>query len=97
MPFNGKTVVITHHMPSERLCHPRFGPDLNGGFAADMEHILAYDHAPSLWIHGHTHDTIDTRLWKTRIVCNPSGYSQESGSAYKKYVPTFIDLENVEG
>jgi calcineurin-like phosphoesterase family protein len=96
-PFEGVTIVATHHMPSLRLCHPRFGNEANGGFASNCDDILAYDHAPNVWIHGHTHDTIDTKLWKTRIVCNPSVYHQESGSAYKTYVPTFIDLENVEG
>lgn len=96
-PFEGHTIVATHHMPSLRLCHPRFGNEANGGFASNCDDILAYDHAPDVWIHGHTHDTIDTKLWKTRIVCNPSGYYTESGSAYKQYAPTFIDLENIQG
>lgn len=77
-----KTVVLTHHMPSRRLVAPRFWPTdgsdgANGGFVGDCEDILAYDHAPSVWIHGHTHDYIDTLLWKTRIVCNPTGYRGE--------------------
>lgn len=92
-PFSGKTVVITHHMPSYRLCHPRFGSEINGGFASNCEDILAYDHAPDYWIHGHTHDTIDTKLWKTRILCNPKGYFQEYGSSFNTYGPKFIELE----
>ena len=28
-----------------------------------------------LWIHGHIHDAADYRLYDTRIVCNPRGYT----------------------
>jgi hypothetical protein len=77
VPYEGKSVVITHHMPSYRLCHPRFGNEINGGFAANCEDILAYDHAPDLWVGGHSHDSADTILWKTRYVANPLGYPQE--------------------
>jgi len=91
-PFDGKTVVITHHMPSYRLCHPRFGGEANGGFAGNLDLILATDNAPELWIHGHTHDTIDTTLWKTRIVCNPSGYYFETDRRYHQYGPKFIEI-----
>lgn len=70
-------VVVTHHMPSLRLCHPRFGGSANGGFASNLDSVLASDYAPKLWIHGHTHDTIDTKLFNTRIVCNPRGYHKE--------------------
>lgn len=94
-PFAGKTVVATHHMPSLRLCHPRFGTDINGGFASDCEDILAYDHAPNMWLHGHTHDTGDLFMWNTRIVCNPSGYTQEKGSMYTTFGPKFIEIEKM--
>lgn len=88
--FSGKTVVVTHHMPSRRLVSKRFWPNdgsdgANGGFVGDCDNILAYDHAPNLWIHGHTHDTIDTELWKTRIVCNPAGYRGEWATPVNSY------------
>jgi predicted phosphodiesterase len=92
--FTGKTVVCTHHMPSYRLCHPRFGTEVNGGFASNCDDILAYDHAPDLWIFGHTHDTIDSSLWKTRMVCNPAGYRGEWSTPHNAYhaAPKFIEL-----
>ncbi|WP_407306209.1 metallophosphoesterase [Acinetobacter sp.] len=96
LPFEGKTVVATHHLPSYRLCHPRFGGDANGGFASNCDPILVGDAAPHLWIHGHTHDTIDTTLWKTRIVCNPMGYHTEWGSVHTVYGPKFITIETME-
>ncbi len=78
-PFDGPTVVVTHHLPSRRLVAPRFWPGdgsdgINGGFVGDCDNLIAGDHAPKLWLHGHTHDLIDTTLWKTRVLCNPSGY-----------------------
>lgn len=93
-----KNIVITHHMPSYRLCHPRFGGDANGGFASNCDAILASDYAPAIWIHGHTHDTIDTQLYNTRIVCNPRGYHHEfRGDATHEFnsykvEPKFIEL-----
>lgn len=95
-PFDGKTVVVSHHMPSHRLCHPRFGTDCNGGFASNCDLVLASDNAPHLWIHGHTHDTIDTKMWQTRVVCNPMGYTSEWGSVHTIYGPKFVTVENME-
>jgi Icc-related predicted phosphoesterase len=28
----------------------------------------------ALWIHGHTHESMDYTLAGTRVVCNPRGY-----------------------
>lgn len=68
------TVVITHHAPSSLSVPKRFEHDaLSAAYASRLEDmILAYE--PALWIHGHTHDSLDYRLGKTRIVCNPRGY-----------------------
>jgi hypothetical protein len=114
MPHAGKTVVVTHHLPSRRLVSPRFfekdGSDgANGGFVGDCDNILAYDHAPDLWIHGHTHDTIETELWKTRIICNPAGYrgewatrfnefmivDEKDGKKFARTIPKFVALEEL--
>lgn len=107
VPFDGKSVVITHHLPSRRLVSARFWPadgsdGANGGFVGQCDDILAYDHAPDIWIHGHTHDTIDTELWKTRIVCNPAGYRGEWQTPHNSFmtavdgkrliIPKFIEL-----
>ena len=89
-PFDGRTVVITHHLPSRRLVSERFWPKdgsdgANGGFASNCDNMIAV-HEPWLWVHGHTHDTIDTQLWKTRIVCNPCGYRGEWSSPFNSYM-----------
>jgi Icc-related predicted phosphoesterase len=110
LPFDGKKVVVTHHLPSRRLVSARFWPSdgsdgCNGGFVGDCESILAHDHAPALWIHGHTHDTIDTKLWETRIVCNPAGYRGEWRTPHNDFwsvengrpfaVPKFVSLDEL--
>ena len=83
VPFDGKTIVVTHHLPSRRLVSPRFWPKdgsdgANGGFVGECDDILAKTEiAPRLWVFGHTHDCIDTSLWGTRCVSNPTGYRGE--------------------
>jgi predicted phosphodiesterase len=74
-PFDGATVVVTHHAPSRRSVHPRFdGSPLNACFVSDLEHLL--DGRACLWIHGHTHDSFDYVVGGTRVVCNPRGYAK---------------------
>lgn len=74
-PFNGKTVVVTHHLPSALSIHPRYeGQLLNTAFASHLDHLMTGPRAPALWIHGHTHASCDYVCGNTRVVCNPRGY-----------------------
>lgn len=71
-PFDGKTVVITHHAPHPLSVHPRYvGDALTGAFVSDLGPLLFHT---DLWIHGHVHDTFDYKAGKARVVCNPKGY-----------------------
>jgi len=67
-------VVVTHHLPSQRSVAPQYRDNpLNPFFVCDVEStILA--RRPSVWIHGHTHSSLDYVLGETRVVCNPFGY-----------------------
>lgn len=77
-PFDGATVVITHHAPSPRSIHPRFaGSLINAAFVSDAEHLMDAGR-PALWIHGHTHDSFDYTVKGTRVVCNPRGYTRDT-------------------
>jgi predicted phosphodiesterase len=73
-PFDGRTVVVTHHAPSDRSVSRRFRSDahLNAAYASDLEGLMGREVA--LWVHGHTHDSLDYQVGETRVVCNPRGY-----------------------
>lgn len=77
-----RTVVLTHHAPSERSSALRFlNTSLQPCFASALEGLVL-DHAPALWVHGHMHSHADYELGATRILCNPRGYPQESGNGF---------------
>lgn len=71
---NGPTVVVTHHMPSEKSVAPWYrGNALTPAFASNLEEFIER-HKPELWIHGHGHWGCDYVIGQTRIVANPKGY-----------------------
>ncbi len=70
--FAGPTVVVTHFLPHRASIHPRYEDDQsNPFFASDLDRLVRPP--VSLWIHGHTHESIDVAVNGTRIVCNPRG------------------------
>ena len=71
-PFDGPTVVVTHHAPSWLSVPDKFR-EASAAYASRLEDLIL-DHEPLLWIHGHTHTSFDYKIGKTRIVCNPRGY-----------------------
>lgn len=72
-PFEGHTVVVTHHSPSEKSVPERFkGSGLNPAFASNLEWLMRK--GVDLYVHGHTHDSFDYLVGNTRVVCNPRGY-----------------------
>ena len=88
-PFEGTTVVITHHAPSLRSIHPKYdGSPLNACFVSDAESLMGEDRV-ALWIHGHMHDTFDYRVRGTRVVCNPRGYRKDGANENRDFAPGF--------
>ncbi len=80
-PFDGPTVVVTHHLPSMLSVSDRFKRDLmSAAFASNLDHLVA---KADLWIHGHTHDSFDYRIGKCRVVCNPRGYPDRLKNRYE--------------
>ena len=77
-PFDGPTVVITHHAPSLRSLqdNPHAGTDLDAAFANRWEDLMGGDQV-ALWVHGHSHTAVDYDVAGTRVVCNPRGYPGE--------------------
>ena len=73
-PFEGTTIVVTHHAPVEACVTPNWkGHMLNKCFHSNLDYVLE-DNVIDLWVHGHMHDTIHTTLHGTEIYCNPRGY-----------------------
>ena len=77
-PFDGPTVVITHHAPSMRSLedNPHAGGHLDAAFANRWEDLMGGDQV-ALWVHGHSHTAVDYDVAGTRVVCNPRGYPGE--------------------
>jgi Icc-related predicted phosphoesterase len=79
-PYDGKTVVVTHHAPSLRSVHHRYLQDkLTPSYASNLEHLMS--ETVCLWIHGHVHHCNDYVLHGTRVISNPRGY-QASGEPF---------------
>jgi Icc-related predicted phosphoesterase len=75
-------VVVTHHMPSVQCVLSRFeGDPTNCFFLCELDDLIQRA-KPSLWIHGHTHDSIDVRVGETRVICNPLGYMPWHNQAF---------------
>jgi len=80
-PFSGKTVVVTHHAPSN-ACQ-RFNESLNitsGCFQSQLDHLMG--DGIDLWIYGHTHFNIDTEINGTRLVCNQANAPRKQSTPY---------------
>jgi hypothetical protein len=73
-PFDGPTVVVTHHLPHPLSVHARFATDpLTPAFCSDLSDLVE-NSGTALWVHGHTHTSCDYVAGNTRVVCNPKGY-----------------------
>jgi len=78
-------IVVTHYLPAKASISPRFrGHSLNIFFLCDVEPLIL-EREPAVWVHGHTHDSVDARVGETRILCNPFGYVRhEENRAFNK-------------
>lgn len=85
-PFDGPSVVVTHHAPhAKSLRSGRVMDASDASFASDMTwHIHKY--APSLWIHGHVHSSVDYLVGATRVIANPRGYRHENAHFDSRFV-----------
>lgn len=76
-PHRGPTIVVTHHSPSGRSEEPRYADgDLTAAFHSNLEWMIE-KYQPALWIHGHSHWSVDYHIGRTRIFSNQRGYPGE--------------------
>lgn len=74
-PFNGKTIVVTHHSPSSMVVGAKHEGHLNAAYTNDWPNLIGQ---ADLWVFGHTHEAVDIGLAGCRIISNPRGYPTES-------------------
>lgn len=89
MPFDGRTVVITHMAPSFNSVASRYRDDiLSCAFASCLEDLVSQ---ADLWVHGHMHDSFDYSVGRCRVVCNPRGYPGRTKQAENaRFDPNFV-------
>lgn len=88
-PFEGITVVLTHHAPSFKSIATEWLDSKHSSlYATNLEHLMYGKNAPEYWFHGHTHEAKDYVVGETRVISNPHAYAHlEPNSGYK---PDFL-------
>jgi predicted phosphodiesterase len=77
VPFEGPTVVITHHLPHPLCVAQQFRSDpLNPAYVTNLDYVIEANEI-AVWVHGHTHTNVDVEVHGTRILCNPRGYTPD--------------------
>jgi Icc-related predicted phosphoesterase len=74
--YDGETVVITHYSPLHQSLPPEtlIDSSLAMRMSVDLRDFIKSSNI-LLWVHGHIHKKSDYMCGKTRVVCNPRGYS----------------------
>ncbi len=72
---SGKTIVVTHHVPTIFNYPERFRNDpINEGFATELSELIADSNA-AFWIYGHHHQPVPPfQIGNTRLLNNQLGY-----------------------
>lgn len=79
-PFDGPTVVVTHHAPHPWVLGAR-ERDLPAAYASDLSALLAGPDAPDLWLFGHAHGAAGGRVGRTELRCVALGYPDHVADA----------------
>jgi Icc-related predicted phosphoesterase len=89
-PFDGKTVVVTHHGPHPLSVHPRYiGDTLSAGFVSDLSDLMPN---VDLWLHGHVHDGFDYQVGRCSVVASPAGYIRNRIAVKDATRDEFVDF-----
>jgi predicted phosphodiesterase len=80
-PFDGPTVLVTHHAPGLRSVNPVYRENhVTAAYASDLEWMM--DGRAALWIHGHTHVCVDYEIGGTRTLANQRGYPDDAVAGF---------------
>jgi 3',5'-cyclic AMP phosphodiesterase CpdA len=72
-PYEGKTVVVTHHAPLMRSWYYGRHGVVQYAYCNDLCELMRSGPV-DLWVHGHVHESFDYEDCGVRVVCNPRGY-----------------------
>ena len=82
-------VVVTHHVPSFQVTTKWFaGHSYIGAFTVDLDELIKNSDV-DVWIYGHSHWNIETRIGKTLLTSNQLGYvhrKEHHGFDREKYI-----------
>jgi predicted phosphodiesterase len=73
-PFEGKTIVISHHCPVPEVAGDHDEGHLSASYTNNWPTLVSKS---DLWIFGHTHQSVDLTLGGCRLISNPRGYPME--------------------
>lgn len=83
-------IVVTHYLPLEQSLSKKHGnKEINPLFATDLSYIIK-KYNPTLWVHGHSHESCNYIFEKTRIISNPMGYVFKNGYQNEFWKEDFI-------
>ena len=78
-----KTVVVSHFLPLGQCISSKYeGSEVNAYFASDLSYYM--HEFSGIWVHGHTHDSLDFKYGNMRILCNPHGYGNENAKEFNQ-------------
>ncbi|WP_027803295.1 metallophosphoesterase [Paraburkholderia dilworthii] len=88
-PSRSSKLVITHYAPHRRsLTCNRHLNNFDAAFGSDLH---ARVRQANLWVHGHLHRSMDYRVLKCRVVCNPLGGATHPNRYFEKAKTVVID------
>lgn len=79
-------LVITHYLPHEESIPIRYRGgthnDVNNYFNTNRFYLVEQRFNPDVWVHGHTHDKVNTQINNCKVLCNPYGtpYDKQQGT-----------------
>ncbi|MCE8001191.1 MAG: hypothetical protein HEP70_20380, partial [Rhodobiaceae bacterium] len=94
-PFEGQTVVVTHHCPHPDLIGET-PCDLDGVYGSDLRAMIDR-FQPDVWLFGHPHHAAEIRQGRTRIRNVSLGYPGQvaPGDEAERLRCGIVDLERL--
>jgi predicted phosphodiesterase len=88
----GKKVIVTHFLPAQACVAERYKTKgveflLNSYFANYLDDWISTLSEDTVWLFGHTHDSMDFKIGDCRLVSNPLGYAREEIPEFARFDP----------